>query len=182
MQHSTTRQQRWTKSGVVWTSHIFLRMGSPKGFFIDGSGGGVRLFFLNFFAHLKLMVASIFLANFQVGFALLTRHWAFLWSNVCFCISCCSVYAKSNTILDIQTEALRPTGLVALQSFSNTCTGHVVLQSVQRFSETVCSLQTVQYRYAHLWVTCHLTPNPNCVVCSSFLCDWWLLPTTFHVA
>jgi len=52
------------------------------------------------------------------------------------------VYAKSNTILDIQTEAPWPTRLVALQSFSNnTHTGHVVLQSVQRFSEAVCRLQ-----------------------------------------
>jgi len=51
------------------------------------------------------------------------------------------MYAKSNTILDIQTEAPRPTRLVALQSFSNTHTGHVVLQSVQHFSEAVCRLQ-----------------------------------------
>jgi len=51
------------------------------------------------------------------------------------------VYAKSNAILDIQTEASRPTRLVALQSFSITHTGHVVLQSVQRFSEAVCRLQ-----------------------------------------
>jgi len=34
-----------------------------------------------------------------------------------------------------------PTRLVALQSFSNTHTGHVVLQSVQRFNEAVCRLQ-----------------------------------------
>ena len=42
------------------------------------------------------------------------------------------MYAKSNTILDIQTDAPRPTRVVALQSFSNTDihTGHVVLQSV----------------------------------------------------
>jgi len=25
-------------------------------------------------------------------------------------------------------------------------------------------------------------PNPSCVVCSWFLCDWWLLSTFFHVA
>jgi len=50
------------------------------------------------------------------------------------------MYAKSNTILDIQTEAPRPTRLVTLQSFSNTHTGHVVLQSVQRLSEAVCRL------------------------------------------
>jgi len=40
------------------------------------------------------------------------------------------MYAKSNTILDIQTEAPRHTRLVALQSFSNTHTGRVVWQSV----------------------------------------------------
>jgi len=51
------------------------------------------------------------------------------------------VYAKFNTILDIQTEATRPTCLVAQQSFSNTHTRHVVLQSIQRFSEAVCRLQ-----------------------------------------
>jgi len=66
------------------------------------------------------MIASNFLAKFHGGFALMTQHLAFLWSKVCFCISCCSVYTKSNTILDIQTEAPRPTPLVALQSFSNT--------------------------------------------------------------
>ena len=52
------------------------------------------------------------------------------------------MYAKSNTILDIRTEAPRPTRVVALQSFSNAHIhiGHVVLQS-QRFSEAVCKLQ-----------------------------------------
>jgi len=42
------------------------------------------------------------------------------------------VCAKSDTILDIQTEAPRPTRVVALQSFSDTHihTGNVVLQSV----------------------------------------------------
>jgi len=55
--------QRWTKSGV-WTllrrtPHVFLQMRSPNCFFI----GGVHFFFLIFFAHLKLIVASIFLAE-----------------------------------------------------------------------------------------------------------------------
>jgi len=36
------------------------------------------------------------------------------------------VYAKCNTILDVQTEAPRPTRLVTLQSFSNTHTGHMI--------------------------------------------------------
>jgi len=51
-------------------------------------------------------------------------------------LSVCKVY--SNTILDIQTEAPRPTRVVTLQSFSNTHvhTGHVVLQSVH-FSVSV---------------------------------------------
>jgi len=87
------------------------------------------------------MIVSIFLAKVHGGFALVTQPWAFLWSKVRFCISCCSVYAKSNTISDIHTEAPRPTRLVALQSFSNTHTGHEALQSVQRFSEAVCRLQ-----------------------------------------
>ena len=90
----------------------------------------ISFFFLIFFTHLKLTIASIFLAKFHGGFALMTHHLAFLWSKVCFCISCCSMYAKSNTILDIQTEAPRHTRLVALQSFSNTHTGRVVWQSV----------------------------------------------------
>ena len=50
------------------------------------------------------------------------------------------MYAKSNTILDVQSEAPWPTRLVALQSFSNTHTGHVVLQSFQRVSDAVCRL------------------------------------------
>jgi len=47
------------------------------------------------------MIASNFLTKLRGGFALLTQHWTFLWPDVCFCIWCCSVYAKSNTILDI---------------------------------------------------------------------------------
>jgi len=56
-------------------SACFLRMQSPKSFFI-GEGRAVEefFFFLIFFAHLKLMVASIFLAKFHGGFALLTQH------------------------------------------------------------------------------------------------------------
>jgi len=135
-------RQRWTKIGF-WTPwrrspHVFCGCGVQKG---SSSAEDQFVFFLIFFAHLRLVVASIFLAKFHGGFALLTQHWAFLWSKVCFCISCCSVYAKSNTILDIQTEAPRPTRLVALQSFSDTHTGHVVLQPVQGFNEAVCRLQ-----------------------------------------
>ena len=63
----------------------------------------ISFFFLIFFTHLKLTIASIFLAKFHGGFALMTHHLAFLWSKVCFCISCCSIHAKSNAILDIQT-------------------------------------------------------------------------------
>jgi len=59
---------------------------------------------------------------------------------VCFCISCVTHwYAKSNTVLDIQTHAPRPTRLAALRSFSNTHTVH--LQSDQRFSEAASRLQ-----------------------------------------
>ena len=50
-------------------SAYFLRMRSPKRFFV----GGVR-FSLDFFSNLKLMIASIFLANFRGAFALLTQH------------------------------------------------------------------------------------------------------------
>jgi len=118
---SISVHQGWTKSGV-WTlrrqtPHVYCRCGVQK---VSLSAEEEVVFFLIFFAHLKLMIALIFLAKFHGGFALLTQHLAFLWSKVWFCISCCSMYTKSNTILDIQTEAPRPTRLVALQSFSNT--------------------------------------------------------------
>jgi len=53
---------------------MFFADADSKKFLYRRSGGGVRLFFLSFFASLKLMVGSIFLANFHGGFALLTQH------------------------------------------------------------------------------------------------------------
>jgi len=61
---------------------MFLWMRSPK---ISSSAEWRSSFFLFiFFAHLKLMVASIFLAKFHGGFVLLTQHWAFYGQKFVF--------------------------------------------------------------------------------------------------
>jgi len=75
---------------------------------------------------------------------------------------CYAVYAKSNTILDIQTQVPRHTRLAALRSSSNR--HNVVLQSVQRFSEAVCRLQLHNSLRLFL-VNLPSYPNPGCVVC-----------------
>jgi len=55
--------------------HIFLRMRSSKNVFVGGGGAKEELvLFLIFFANLKSMIASIFLAKFHGGFAFLTQH------------------------------------------------------------------------------------------------------------
>jgi len=69
----------------------------------------------------------------------------------------------------------------ALGPSSDTHTVHVVLQSVQRFSEAVCRLQ-LNNGLRPFAVNMPSYPNPGCVVCSRFLCDWWLLPAFFSVA
>ena len=122
-----TSQQRWTKSGV-WTSrrrtlHAFCGCGVQK---VSLTAEVEVIFFLLFFAHLKLMVASIFLANFHEGLAFLTKHLAFLRSKVCFCISCCSMYAKSNTFWTFKLKHLgllvwSPYSLLVIQNSYWTC-------------------------------------------------------------
>jgi len=77
--------------------------------------------------------------------------------------------------MDVQTEAPRPTRLVALQSFSNTHSEHVVLQSVQRFSDADCRLHLNNTSEPLRPFVVNLPSFPSCVVCSWFLCDWWLL-------
>jgi len=52
----------------------------------------------------------------------------------------------------------------------------VVLQSIQRISEAVCRLR-LKKQLRPFVVNLPSYPNPSCVVCSWFLCDWWLLPT-----
>jgi len=115
------------------------------------------------------MIASIFLAKFHGGFALLTQYLAFLWSKVCFCISCCSIHAKSNAILDIQTEEPRPTRRVAPHSSSN---------AVLILEMWFCNLFNVSVRQSvgYIWtkplrpfvVNLPSCPNSSCVVCSWF--------------
>jgi len=77
--------QKWSLDSAEADSAGFLQMRSPKTFFV-GRGGAEEeaVSFLIFFAHLKLMIASIFLAKFHGGFALLTQHLTFLWPEVCF--------------------------------------------------------------------------------------------------
>jgi len=55
-------------------SECFLGMPSPKSFFIGGGGERARFFFIIFFARLKPVLASIFLAKFHGRFALLTKN------------------------------------------------------------------------------------------------------------
>jgi len=98
---------------------MFFADAKSKTFLCKQRRSGGR-FFLNFPCTFKTHDCFNFFAKFHGGFALLTQHLAFLWSKVWICISCCSMYTKSNTILDIQTEAPKPTRLDALQSFCNT--------------------------------------------------------------
>jgi len=65
--------KKWSLDSAGADSACFLQMRSPKSFFV----GGVEeefVFYLIFFSNLKLMIASIFLAKFRGGFALLTQH------------------------------------------------------------------------------------------------------------
>jgi len=45
------------------------------------------------------------------------------------------------------------------------------------FSKCTC-FSPLWKRFRHPWSQ----PNPSCVICSWFVCDWWLLPTFVHVA
>jgi len=68
-------------------------------------------------------------------------------------LMCYTVYAKPNAILHLQNQAPRPTRLAVYDLLVI----HVVLQSVQGFSEAVCRLPATAEQYAHLWLTCHST-------------------------
>jgi len=77
------------------------------------SGGGVRLF-LNFLCTFE--THRCFNFSCKVSWKILFADTAFNFSVVksLFCILCCSVYAKSNAILDVQTAAPRSIRLVAI--------------------------------------------------------------------
>jgi len=113
------------------------------------SGGGDRSFFLFFF---------IFLCKFETHgcfkffLECFVEEWLYLYSiELFYCqrlvfaslVLHSVVYAKFNTTLDTETQAPRPTSVAAynLLAFGNSHTVHVVLQSVQHFSEAVCRLQ-----------------------------------------
>ena len=158
----------------------FLRMRSLRIVFVGG-GGGENRFYSSFLCKVQTHCCfQIFLKGFvelvQICALQTQRHWAFLRSNVCFCISYvlqCMQSAKSNTIWTFKIKRIVwptcPHGYVLLVI-------HVVLQSVS--GEQVCRLQL------NNMPVCSLTsyPNPGSVVWSWLVCYWWLLLTFCNVA
>jgi len=90
-----------------------------------------------------------------------------------------TVYAKFNTILDNQIQALRPTRLGAYDLL-------VILIAYMWFCNlfNVSVRQSVGYSWTMRPFVVNLSsyPKPGYVVCSWLFCDWWLLAAFFNVA